>query len=228
MPLTETSSRPAAATGSTAVPRRAWVSMLLRAIPAIAGALAITFSADHSPRFGLLAFGAVAVLGGMLVAFEALGIPTHPTRMLTFARGVLTAIAGGAALVLGAVLGDAAEAATLIWLVAGWALVTGVLEVIAGWRARRRGPLGRDAALTGALTLLLGLAVVILPPDLRQEYGGIEQVEGALTASTQAVGYLGAYFALLGVLLVIEGLTLRFGARSAGDGAAEAVKEHRP
>lgn len=211
------------------IPRRAWASMLARAIPAIIGALVITFSPDHSPRFGLLVFGAVALAGGILVAFEAIGIRRHPTQGLTFARGVLTALAGGAGLTLGVVLGEGATAATLIWLVAAWALVTGVLELLAGWIARRRGPLGRDAMLTGALTLLLGLLVAILPPDLRQQYGGIEQVDGALTASTQAVGYLGAYFALLGVLLIIEGLSLRLGAVRDHDAPAlAATKETTP
>lgn len=194
---------------NAAVPRRAWASMLLRALPALLGAAVITFSADHSPKFGYLVFGACVLLSGILVAFEAIGIRRHPTRLLTFARGVLSVIAGGTALVLGVVLGDEAKASGFILLVAVWAFVTGAIEMVSGWMARRRGVLGRDAMLTGALTLLLGLIVVIVPPDLRQEYGGLEQVQGALTAATQAVGFVGAYFALLGVLLIIEGFSLR-------------------
>lgn len=205
-----------AADHGAGVPRRAWVSMLARAVPALIAAAVITFSPDHSPWMGLTVFGGASLLGGILVAFEAIGIQRHPTRGLTFARGVLTAAAGAIALVLAAVHGLAAPASALILLVAAWALVTGVIELIAGWRARRLGPLGRDAFATGALTLLLGLLVAIVPPDLRIEYGGVEQVEGALTASTQAVGLIGAYFALLGVLLIIEGLTLRIGDQRAG------------
>lgn len=211
---------------TAAVPRRAWASMLLRAVPAIIGAAVITFTPNHSPKFGLLVFGVCVLLSGVLVAFEAVGIRRHPTRLQTFARGVLSAIAGGTALVLGAVFGDEATAGTFIVLVAVWAFATGALEIMAGWLARRRGVLGRDAMLTGALTVLLGLIVAIVPPDLRQEYGGIEQVQGALTASTQAVGFVGAYFALLGVLLIVEGFSLRLAQRDAAR-ILDAPKEAR-
>jgi hypothetical protein len=51
---------------------------------------------------------------------------------------------------------------------------------------------------------------LVVPPDYSQQLGGIEQIEGELTSSTVLVGILGAYGALVGVFLVIAGLSLKW------------------
>ena len=199
---------PSAHHGVTRVPRRLWISMIVRAVPAAIIALVITFTQDHSASFGYLAFGGFALVTGVLVAFEAVGIRTHPARALAFTRGIVSALAGGSALVVGAIPHLASSLGFIIH-VAGWAIVTGLLELASAWKVRRKPLFAREVMISGALTLLLGILVAIVPPELRQEYGGVEQIDGVLTASVQSIGYVGAYAAMLAVLLVIEGFTLR-------------------
>lgn len=194
--------------GVTRVPERMWAAMLVRAVPAAITALVITFTQAHTASFGYLAFGAFALTTGVLIGFEAVGIPGHPTRGLTFARSVVSALAGGSALVFG-VVPHLATPAGFIWHVAGWACLTGLIELLSGFAARRLPLFSREVFISGGLTLLLGILIVVIPPELNEEYGGLENVEGALTASVQAIGYLGAFTAVLAMLLVIEGLTLR-------------------
>lgn len=202
------SGQPGRAVTAREVPARLWITMLVRAVPALAAALVITFTQERTPGFALTVFGAFALVTGVLIGFEAIGIPGHPTRGITFARAIVTTLAGGAALVLAAVPGGATPRSFLL-LAMAWAAVTGALEMIAGLRARRSPAFSRDVMISGALTLLLALLLLWTPADLRQEYGGLEGVEGALTASVQAAGFFGAYATVLAVLLIIESLTLR-------------------
>ncbi|WP_146077870.1 hypothetical protein [Pseudoclavibacter sp. AY1F1] len=195
--------------GPTAVPERLWMSMIARAVPALIIAAVITFSQDHSASFGFVTFGAFALASGVLIGFEAVGFKDHPARALTFVRAIVSALAGGFALFMGTAETEHATAAAFIATVATWALVTGALELVSARVGRATKFFSREVLITGAITVLLGLLVAIIPPDLRVDYGGLEQVEGTLTASVQTVGYVGAYLAVLGVLLVIEGITLR-------------------
>lgn len=205
-------------------PRRLWVFLLARALPAVVIALVITFTQHHPVEFGFGVFGAYALVSGVLIGVEAFGVPGHPGRVPTALRGALTVVAGAVAIVVAAVPG-LATAAGLILLLSLWAGSTGLLELLGAWLLRRssearietgsprasgpRSLLARQAAIAGSIALLLALLVATVPPELRLEYGGREQIEGALTAPMQAIGYFGAYAALLGVLLIIEGLTLR-------------------
>ncbi len=52
--------------------RGAWIVALLRAVPALALGLVITFSSDHSATFGLVAFGVFALVTGAVVLVAAL------------------------------------------------------------------------------------------------------------------------------------------------------------
>jgi hypothetical protein len=52
--------------------------------------------------------------------------------------------------------------------------------------------------------------VLLVPAGLEQQFTGPDHVERVLTASVFVVGLLGAYSAILGVYLVIGGLSLRW------------------
>lgn len=191
------------------LPDSLWKSLLLRAIPVLIGAMVITFSPDHSPRFGFTVFGAVLLWTGVIVGFESVGIPNHPVRPLVFARSILTALTGGFSLFMATGGHDWATAQAFILTVSIWAILTGLIELAGVPICRRKRFYASEILLSGALTLLLGVIVAFVPPDLDAEYGGLEQIEGSLTASVQAVGFVGAYFAVLGVLLIIEAISLR-------------------
>ncbi|SJM66895.1 hypothetical protein [Gulosibacter sp. 10] len=197
-----------------------WKSMLFRALPALIGAAVITFTQEHHARFGFAVFGAVVLWSGIIVGFEAVGIKGHPIRGFVFTRSIFSAIVGGFALFMATGGHDWANVGAFIWTVSIWALVTGVVELLAAFVVRRDSTLRSEILLSGAITMLLGIIVAFVPPDLDAEYGGIEHVEGSLTADVQAIGFVGAYFAVLGVLLIIEAITLRATLRRAQAQAA--------
>jgi uncharacterized membrane protein HdeD (DUF308 family) len=181
---------------------RYWPVPLLRAVPALAMGVIITFSPDHSPRIGLVVFGAAVVVTGLVLVVGALTrLRDDPSsRTLQLLQGLVGLVAGVVALVL-----SSGGLTALVAVVLAWAFVTGALELVTGLRRRGRSPLARDWTTVGALTLAL-----LVPPDYARELGGIERIEGVLTSSTVLVGLLGAYGALIGVFLVIAGLSLKW------------------
>jgi uncharacterized membrane protein HdeD (DUF308 family) len=189
-------------------PERAgsWLVPVVRGTLALVPAAVITFSQDHSPALGLTVFGAWAVVAGVLVG--ALGVrfvADRTARWAALVNGVVTAVAGLVALGLR----DAASNGAFMFTVAVWAAVTGILELIAGLRLRGRTPAARDWIAAGALTALLALVFILLPLD-----------------PVTAVGLLGAYLVVLGVLLLIGGFSQKWAAAEpVGAGAAASGTE---
>ena len=183
-----------------------WAVPVLRAVPLLGLAAAITFNPDHSPQVGLLTFGAAAVVGGAVLAVgSALRLADRSSRTIAVLQGVVGAVIGALCLVF-----SHGQLPVLVAFVTAWAVITGVLELLTGLRRRRRSPLARDWTSVGVLTLVLAVVYLVVPPDYSQQLGGIEQIEGELTSSTVLVGILGAYGALVGVFLVIAGLSLKW------------------
>ena len=182
-----------------------WYPPLGRAIPALALAAVITFSADHSARLGLITFGVFAVvsaLAGGALLWRSRATPA--TRVLLL-QAAVTLVAGIAAL---AVTGGGLP--YLVFLLAFWAAVTGVLEFWLGLRRRRVDRIARDCMFAGGLTAVFAVAVLLVPPELNQPVTGAGGFESSLTASIVVVGLLGAYAAILGVFLVIAALSLKW------------------
>lgn len=192
-----------------------WVVPGLRAVVALAVGFAITFTPAHSATFGLVAFGLFAVAGGAVVAAGAFGDRAERRSRGLFAlQGILTVVAGVAALVL-----PEGGVRYLVWVVSAWAIVTGALELVSGIRARGRAGAARDWMIIGGLTLILAIAFLIVPPDYTQSLGGIERVTGHLTASVVLVGMFGAWAIVAGVLLGIAAVSAR-SPRTAGESAS--------
>lgn len=179
-----------------AAPERAaaWLVPVVRGTLALVPSAVITFSQDHSPALGLAVFGAWALATGVIVgALAARLMADRAARWAFVANGVLTAAAGLVALGLrDTALGGVGA---LMFTVAVWAAVTGILELVVGLRARGRIAAARDWIAVGALTAALALVYVLLPLD-----------------PVTAVGLLGAYFVVLGVLLLIGGFSLKWAA----------------
>ena len=183
----------------------AWVVPAVRAGVALIVGFAITFTPAHSATFGLVAFGLFAVVEGAIVGAGALGDRTERrARGLFLIQGILTVIAGIAALVL-----PEGGVHYFVWVVSAWAVVTGALELVSGIRARGRSAAARDWMILGALTLILAIAFLVVPPDYSQTLGGIEQIKGELTASVVLVGMFGAWAIVAGVLLGIAAVSTR-------------------
>ena len=199
-----------------------WPYALSRAITFAALAIAITFSQDHSATFGLAAFAVFAFISSVIgVIFARSGARMfRPARVLIAqsAVSVAAAVLAGSLAVLA--LSDALSAGgastagasirSLLVVLAGWAAITGSLDVFLGLRSRGRHPGANDWVSMGAFTMLAALVFVLLPPDFRQQFVGEQKVSGVLDSAIITVGLLGAYAAISAVFLVIAALSARW------------------
>ena len=196
---------------------RHWPWVLLRALPAVVVAIVITFNADHSARLGFATFGALALASGAVVLAGALrSLDPGIVRWCFVVQGLVAIVLGAVSLFSGG-----AGLPFLILLVSAYGVLTGFLELYAGLRSRGRSDSARDWIFVGALTVLFAIVVLVVPADYTQPFTGPDGVERALTASIVLVGLLGAYGAMLGVYLVIAGLSLKWAPRAVAATAAE-------
>jgi uncharacterized membrane protein HdeD (DUF308 family) len=176
-----------------------------RAALALALGLVITFTGGHTAAFGLIGFGVFAVLTGLLVLGSTFD-PAAPREARTAfrAHGAVSVIAGAAALLL-----PSGGSAYLVWVLSGWAIVTGSLELVSGIRARGRAAGWADWTAVGAITVLLGILVLVTPPDISDAFSGDKGVEGLLTSPIILIGMLGAWAIVTGVLQAISAASPR-------------------
>ncbi|HEU4807692.1 MAG TPA: hypothetical protein VFT01_05470, partial [Homoserinimonas sp.] len=186
-PQQRSSGRPV---GATAVVHRShWMVPVLRAIPAIAVGVIITFTEDHGPRIGLIAFGVFALVSGAILLVGSLRTVTDPVvRGVFIAQGAISLIGGAASVLLWE-----SGIGVLLLIVTVFAALTGVLELYAGLRSRGTAP-SRDWLTVGAYTAVAAIVFVLIPPD-----------------SILVIGLIGAYAIILGVFLLIAGLSLKWG-----------------
>ena len=190
-----------------------WPVPIVRAVTAAGLALAITFTADHSARFGLLAFGIFAVVSGTVITIAAVRrLATSPVRSFVVTQGIITVVFG---LVCGVALGGGVR--YLFLIVTGFAAITGLLELYSGVRSRRRFVASADWIAVGVLTTALAVIFLLVPPEYTQVFHGPDNVMRVLDASVVAVGVLGAYAAIIAVYLVIAGLSAKWGTQVAPD-----------
>lgn len=192
---------------------RYWLVPVTRAAVAAVAAIVITFSQDHSASLGLTIFGAFAVLTGLALLAGTRSLAEDRVAQRTFAAQAFLTIAAGTVSLVAAASGSLPA---FFAIVLAWALLTGALELYNGFRLRGRSPLARDWTTTGLVTVLLAVAFLVVPQDLNQQFSGPDGVERSLTASIVTVGIFGAYAAIVAVLLVIGGFSLKWGADSSG------------
>lgn len=188
---------------------------MLRALPAAAVALLITFSADHSSRLGFLFLGGFAVATGALLIVGAVRGAYPRTSFLL--QGALLTGGGIAALSF-----TGAELAVLLFLTSALIGGTGVIELVAGLRARGRHDGARDWVFVGGLSMLFAVAVLLVPVDFVEVIAIPDKVVPPLTASVMVVGLLGAYAAVVAVYLVIAGLSLKWAPQASATVVSEA------
>lgn len=187
---------------------------LVRAVLAAIAALMITFSSDHSASFGLAVFSGFAITTAIVLAFAAWMAYPAGRRAAVVGLAVVTVIAG---MVSGVPIWRTTE--LFFWVVISWAVVAGAIELVAGLRERRaaaaaldpqRRSEARDAIAVGALGLLLGIAVGLVPAGFSLDYF-IDDADRwfTLTGITIAVGVFGAYAAIVAVYLGIAAFSPR-------------------
>lgn len=177
-----------------------------RALFAAMAAIMVTFSADHSAPVGLAIFSGFAIATALLFFAAAWLVYGAGARAVPILLGVVTLVAGMAT-------GIPPLRSTILFFVVviAWAAISGLIELIAGIRARRTGdPAARDAILIGAITLALALGLLLVNPAYSLEY--FIKDAGAtftLTGIVIGVGLFGGYAAIVAVFLGIAGFSPR-------------------
>jgi len=173
---------------------RRWWAVALRGVAAILfGVLALAW--PGITVFALvIVFGAYALVDGAFTLVAAFGDRdgdrTRGSRAWLFARG-------GAGILTGviAAVWPGITTLALLWVIALWAMVTGVFEIVAAFQLRRE--LRREwlLILSGALSVLFGVLLIVWP------------AAGVLTL----VVLIGIAAIAVGVTLLMLGLRLRRG-----------------
>ena len=170
---------------------RNWWVLTLRGLVGIAfGAFIIARPAAALTAL-VLVFGAYAFIDGLLSVLAALrgGRPDRSWWALLLS-GLAGMLAG-----LGAFLMPALTATVLLYVIALWAVVTGILEVTAAARLRAQIPDEWLLGLSGVLSILFGVLIMIAP------------AAGALAVML----LIGAYNLVSGLVLLALGFRLRAG-----------------
>jgi hypothetical protein len=166
---------------------RLGTAFIARAIPALIVALVITFSSNHSAFVGQITFIAWAFVTAPVLLLTVFTVPLEgAARVAVSIQAVAVVVAAG---VVAATLGAGLPA--FVISVSVWAAVSGLAEIFAGLRSPQR-RIAREWLTAGALTALLSLIFAVIPIN-----------------DVYAVGLFGAYAAILGLVLVIAGITLR-------------------
>jgi uncharacterized membrane protein HdeD (DUF308 family) len=138
---------------------RFWWAVLLRGIIAIIFGLIALLWAEFATIALVLIFGIYALAEGViLVANSWTNRTTNPRWWVPFIEGLAGITAG----FLVFFLTDFA-AFVIIYLIAVWALITGILEVITAIRLREEIQNEWALALSGILSVVLGILLIIWP-----------------------------------------------------------------
>jgi uncharacterized membrane protein HdeD (DUF308 family) len=166
-----------------------WWALVLRGVLAIGFGLAAFFWPDITLLSLVLLFGAFALTDGILAIAAAVTGATHGERWWVLVLEGLSGIAIAAV----TVIWPGISALALVYLIASWALVTGVLEIAAAIRLRREIEGEWLLIATGVLSVAFGLYAALVPAG------------GALAI----VWTIGGYALVTGILLIALGLRLR-------------------
>jgi uncharacterized membrane protein HdeD (DUF308 family) len=172
-----------------AMSRYWWLVVLRGAIAVIFGLLALVWPAITLTALVLL-FGAYALVDGAMSLAAAVfgGRAASGRRPALILEGVAGLLAGVATFAWPSI-----TALVLLWLIAAWAVLTGVFEILIAVRLRREIRGEWLLALGGVLSILFGIVLVVWPAS------------GALAL----VVLIGAYAVVFGAAFVGLGLRLR-------------------
>ena len=177
---------------------RHWWSFVIRGVLAIIFGI-LAFLMPGPTFFGLvLLFGAYSIAEGLFNIVAATSARVGRDRWWALLQGVISIAAGIITFLLPAV-----AAVALLIVIAAWAIVIGVLEIVGAVRLRREIHGEWLLGLSGVLSIIFGLLLLARP------------AVGALAM----VWWIGAYAIVFGALLIAAGLRLRQLARAVEHGA---------
>jgi uncharacterized membrane protein HdeD (DUF308 family) len=165
---------------------RRWWALALRGLFAVIFGLLTFFVPGITLISLVLLFGFYAILDGVFDIVSAMRVPSHHWALLV--EGIVGIIVGVLTIVWPGI-----TAIALLYLIAIWAIVTGVLEIIAGIRLREIITNEWLLILMGVISVLFGILIIAFPRA------------GALAI----VLWIGAYAFVFGVILIVLAFRLR-------------------
>jgi uncharacterized membrane protein HdeD (DUF308 family) len=169
---------------------RNWWILVLRGVLALLFGVIAFFLPNITLEALVLLFGAFAIVDGAFAIGSVIsgGAGRQDRWWAVLLEGILGITAGVIAFVWPAI-----TAITLLYVIAAWSIVTGLMEIVAAVRLRREIEGEWLLALAGLASILFGIVVVIFPGA------------GALAV----VWVIGTYAVFFGILLIALGLRLR-------------------
>ena len=165
---------------------RHWWALALRGVFAVLFGLLTFFIPGITLLTLVLLFGAYAILDGIFDIVSAVRAPGHHWPLIL--EGVVGIIIG-----ILTFLWPGITTMVLLYLIAFWAIFTGILEIVAGIRLREVIANEWLLILMGVLSVLFGFLILIFPGA------------GALAI----VIWIGAYALLFGIMLIALAFLLR-------------------
>lgn len=175
---------------------RNWWAFVLRGVLAILFGLMVILLPGMALMTLVVLFGFFAIAEGvfsLMAAFRTTPTLQHQPWWALLLEGLIGIAAG-----LAALFWPGLTAIVLLYIIAAWAVVSGILEIVAAIRIRRHVSGEWLLGLAGALSVVFGVLVAMFPGA------------GALVM----VLWIGAYAIVFGVLLIGLGIQLRRMARA--------------
>jgi uncharacterized membrane protein HdeD (DUF308 family) len=166
-----------------------WWAIVLRGVCAILFGLGAFLWPAITLAALVVLYGAYALVDGVLAVVGSF----VKRRSGAFPWGVFVAGLAGIAAGLMTFVWPAITALVLLYFIAAWAIVRGIFEIIAAIQLRKELDNEWMLALSGALSVLFGLVLVVAPGA------------GALAL----LWWIGAFAIVVGVLMVMLGLRLK-------------------
>ena len=165
---------------------RRWWALALRGVIAVLFGLLTFFIPGVTLISLVLLFGFYAILDGIFDIVSAMKAPGHHWPLLV--EGIVGIVAG-----IVTFMWPGITAMILLYLIAFWAILTGVLEIVAGIRLRAVIANEILLILMGVLSTLFGILIIIFPGA------------GALAI----IIWIGAYAVVFGIILIVLAFRLR-------------------
>ena len=166
-----------------------WWAIALRGFLALIFGILVLAWPEIAIAVFVIFFGAYILVDGIFTLVAAINYKAGAgSRTWLYIRGIAGIIVGLFALIFPLI-----AAVALVILIAAWALVTGIMELVFAFKANQDTAIRWMFAISGILSLILGILMVAKP------------LLGALVV----VWVVGAYAVLAGILLIILSFRLR-------------------